>query len=99
MATIIAPAAAADLPRFETHLHGGLAAGFRNDPEGPLAAAVRTASDNTTIIELEVDAATSGYDNVAWITLREARAFALAILNAVDAAEAAEIARLNHMLG
>lgn len=94
MTTIIAPAAAADLPRFETHLSGGLDAGFRNDPERPLVASVRSADDKTPLIELEIDAATSGFDNVAWVTISEARSFALAILDAIDAAEAVPMRRV-----
>lgn len=72
--------------RWEVHLEGGLASGLRNDPEGPMIAAVRTASDGGPLVEIEIDPATSGFHDIAWLTAEEAVAYAHAILRAAEAA-------------
>ena len=69
--------------RSEVALVGGIETGIRNDPEGSMVAAVRTASNGIAIIELVIDPATSGFDNIAWLTTEEAVAYAHAILTSV----------------
>lgn len=84
---ILAPTADTALPApFVVPLTGRRRGGLRNVPEGPLVAAVRLSSNGTPIVELEIDPATSGFDNVAWITADEAIAYAHAILEAAFAA-------------
>ena len=77
--------------RFEVPLSGGLETGLRNDPEAPMVAAVRTGSNGTAIVELEIDPATSGFENVVWLTSAEAVEYALAILRAAGAAAAQNV--------
>lgn len=69
--------------RIEIPLFGR--AGIRNEPEGSAIAVVRT-EGSVSSVELEIDPATSGFDNVMWLTPAEAVEYAIAILNAARAA-------------
>lgn len=60
-----------------TPLVGGLAEGLRNDPENDLEVRLRTATNGSELVELEIDGATSGFDNIAWLTPQEAFHLAL----------------------